>query len=121
MVENTTACGRSTVAVGPTADLDHPSPTDLTALGRCVLGIEIFEALAGADGSTDRLGQALVQLHRHGRVDLVVTTSPTFDLTDRLDRLRAELALVLADPIAGVEAQTIVADALALHHTALAA
>jgi UTP-glucose-1-phosphate uridylyltransferase len=120
LIENTMACGRSTVAVEPTIDLDHPSPPDLSRLGRAVLAPGIFEALAGADGSADRLGDALATLHRHGQVDLVVTTSPTFDLADRHDRLRAELALLLSDPMAGGDTESIISDALASRHAMLA-
>jgi UTP--glucose-1-phosphate uridylyltransferase len=121
LIENATACGRSTVAVDGDIDLDHPSPADLTRVGRCVLEPEVFDALAAADGSTDRLGDALVALHRHGRVDLMVTTGRWFDLTNRLDRLRAELALLLADPIGGAGVEAVLASALVDAHPAVAA
>ncbi len=114
------ACGGAHGAPDPRS----MTATDFERYGRFVFTADVFEALD--DLAPDELGErgvgaACALLARQGRLGVVPTSGDCCDLTDRLDRLRTELALLLADPELGIGVERLLADALDHHTVTIAA
>jgi UTP--glucose-1-phosphate uridylyltransferase len=96
-----TRTGLSAVALPDGVDRRAALSDELERAGRYVLTDEVFAAL---DGTLPRLGEgrrlsdALTFLNRHGRLAIISVDEQSVDLGDPVERLRVELALLLADP-----------------------
>ncbi len=125
--------GHSVVAVpsgaGNAGRSAPPDPRDLTVddfehYGRYLFTADVFEALddlAPDQLGERRIGAACALLARQGRLRVITSMGDRCDLTDRLDRLRTELLLLLADPDLAAGVEHVLADALDRHAVTVAA
>jgi UTP--glucose-1-phosphate uridylyltransferase len=96
--------GLSVVGLPDGVDRRTALNDQLEQAGRYVLTDEAFAALDATMprlGGGRQLGDALMVLNRHGRLNIITVEEQSVDLGDPVERLRVELELMLADPVHG--------------------
>jgi UTP--glucose-1-phosphate uridylyltransferase len=116
--------GSSAVAVPLDIDPRHVTSRELEHYGRFILTPDIFDAVSHVSpdlAGHRQLGDALLALHRRNLLEIITFDTDVCDVGDRLDRLRVELELLLADPHLGGEVERVLADSLGRRPSVVAA